>query len=190
MNSEEVLFRRNVGEGLAPPVRCEMSRRGSIRSPLLLERAFYLARSEGKPKLTREQMIAWFNQFRHGDPANREFQKRLIDTFVNAVHVFDDTHPSKSSFGKLLRNDLIRGQWYSCPATASRNGDSSERSSEGCKTREQRQPPFSRCLCSGKKRRTGASIKISKAGAALRKQSRPVAQGIGKYGRQPCFPML
>lgn len=33
-----------------------------------------------KPKLTREQMTAWFEQFRHGDPANREFQKRLIDT--------------------------------------------------------------------------------------------------------------
>ena len=38
-----------------------------------------------KTKLTREQMTAWFEQFRHGDPANREFQKRLIDTFVNAV---------------------------------------------------------------------------------------------------------
>ena len=43
-----------------------------------------------KPKLTREQMTVWFEQFRHGDPANREFQKRLIDTFVNAVYVFDD----------------------------------------------------------------------------------------------------
>ena len=35
-------------------------------------------------------MTAWFEQFRHGDPANRDFQKRLIDTFVNAVYVFDD----------------------------------------------------------------------------------------------------
>ena len=43
-----------------------------------------------KPKLTREQMTAWSEQFRHGDPTNREFQKRLIDTFVNAVYVFDD----------------------------------------------------------------------------------------------------
>ena len=43
-----------------------------------------------KPKLTREQMTAWFEQFRHGDPANRDFRKRLIDTFVNAVYVFDD----------------------------------------------------------------------------------------------------
>ena len=47
----------------------------------------------------------------------------------------------------------------------------------GVQTRARRQPPFSRCLGSGKKRRTGASIKISKAGAALRKQSRPVAEG-------------
>ena len=43
-----------------------------------------------KPKLTREQMTAWFEQFRHGDSENRDFQKRLIDTFVNSVYVFDD----------------------------------------------------------------------------------------------------
>ena len=43
-----------------------------------------------KPKLTREQMTAWFAQFRHGDSKNRDFQKRLIDTFVNSVYVFDD----------------------------------------------------------------------------------------------------
>jgi len=57
-------------------------------------------------------------------------------------------------------------------------------------TREQRQLPFSSCLGSGKKRRTGASIKISKAGAALRKQSRPENQGIGKHDRNLRFPML
>ena len=43
-----------------------------------------------KPKLTREQMMAWFEQFRHGDPASHEFQKRLIDMFVDAVYAFDD----------------------------------------------------------------------------------------------------
>ena len=32
--------------------------------------------------LTREQMTAWFEQFRHGDPASRDFQKRLIDTLA------------------------------------------------------------------------------------------------------------
>ena len=43
-----------------------------------------------KPKLTREYMEHWFSQFRYGDPNNREFQKRLIDTFVNAIFVYDD----------------------------------------------------------------------------------------------------
>jgi len=41
-------------------------------------------------------MTAWFEQFRHGDPANRDFQKRLIDTFVNAVYVFDDALSAKA----------------------------------------------------------------------------------------------
>ena len=35
-------------------------------------------------------MEHWFSQFRYGDPNDREFQKRLIDTFVNAVFVYDD----------------------------------------------------------------------------------------------------
>ena len=43
-----------------------------------------------KPKLTREYMEHWFSQFRYGDPNDREFQKRLIDTFVNVVFVYDD----------------------------------------------------------------------------------------------------
>ena len=35
-------------------------------------------------------MEHWFSQFRYGDLNDREFQKRLIDTFVNAVFVYDD----------------------------------------------------------------------------------------------------
>ena len=40
-------------------------------------------------------------------------------------------------------------------------------------TREQRQLPFSSCLGSGKKRRTGASIKISKAGRLCANRAAP-----------------
>jgi len=43
-----------------------------------------------KPKLTRDYMEHWFSQFRYGDPNDREFQKRLVDTFVNSVYVYDD----------------------------------------------------------------------------------------------------
>ena len=35
-------------------------------------------------------MEHWFSQFRGGSPDDRTFQKRLIDTFVNAVYVYDD----------------------------------------------------------------------------------------------------
>lgn len=50
-----------------------------------------IARAElQKPKLTREYMEHWFSQFRGGSPDDRTFRKRLIDTFVNAVYVYDD----------------------------------------------------------------------------------------------------
>ena len=74
------------------------------------------------------------------------------------------SHPSKSSFGKLPRNDLVRGQWYSCPATTERNGGSSERSSEGCKTRERCQPPFSRCHAPGRSVEQEQTSKFQKQG--------------------------
>ncbi|WP_276647836.1 hypothetical protein, partial [Trichococcus flocculiformis] len=35
----------------------------------------------------------------------------------------------KDSSGTLFRNDLVNLQWYACPATATRNGGSPERSS-------------------------------------------------------------
>ena len=43
-----------------------------------------------KPKLTREYMECWFSQFKCGDPNSNEYRKRLIDSFVNSVYVFDD----------------------------------------------------------------------------------------------------
>ena len=43
-----------------------------------------------KPKLTKAQIIAWIEQFRYGDKESVEYQKRVIDSFVNAVYVFDD----------------------------------------------------------------------------------------------------
>lgn len=55
------------------------------------ELSLSIARAElQKPKLTRAYMEHWFSQFRGGSPDNHTFQKRLIDTFVNAVYVYDD----------------------------------------------------------------------------------------------------
>ena len=43
-----------------------------------------------KPPITREQILFWFDQFRHGDPADIAFQEKGIDCFVNSIYLFDD----------------------------------------------------------------------------------------------------
>ena len=43
-----------------------------------------------KPPITREQILFWFDHFRHGDPKDPAFQQQVIDCFVNAVYLFDD----------------------------------------------------------------------------------------------------
>ena len=35
-------------------------------------------------------MECWFSQFKCGDQNSNEYRKRLIDSFVNSVYVFDD----------------------------------------------------------------------------------------------------
>ena len=37
-----------------------------------------------KPKYTKEQIVRWIGQFKCGDVNSREYQKRIIDTFVNS----------------------------------------------------------------------------------------------------------
>ena len=43
-----------------------------------------------KPPITQEQILFWFDQFRHGDPADIAFQEKVIDCFVNSIYLFDD----------------------------------------------------------------------------------------------------
>jgi len=44
----------------------------------------------GMPDLNKEQIVFWISQFKNGNVNDVEYQKRIIDTFVNAVFVFDD----------------------------------------------------------------------------------------------------
>ena len=39
---------------------------------------------------TKSDYVKWLSSFRGGDPLSAEYQKRIIDAFVNAVYVFDD----------------------------------------------------------------------------------------------------
>ncbi|MBR4435669.1 MAG: recombinase family protein [Clostridia bacterium] len=44
----------------------------------------------GKPMLTKEQIVFWFHRFRKLNPKKLEHRRRLIDSFVNAVYLYDD----------------------------------------------------------------------------------------------------
>ena len=43
-----------------------------------------------KPRITAEQVRYWLCRFRTLDPTKEEHRQRLIDSFVNAVYVYDD----------------------------------------------------------------------------------------------------
>ena len=43
-----------------------------------------------KPMLTKEQIVFWFHRFRKLNPKKLEHRRRLIDSFVNAVYLYDD----------------------------------------------------------------------------------------------------
>lgn len=43
-----------------------------------------------KPMLSRDQIVFWFHRFRKLDAKKLEHRRRLIDSFVNAIFLYDD----------------------------------------------------------------------------------------------------
>lgn len=43
-----------------------------------------------RPKYSKEHIINWISRFKNGNPNDKEYQRQIIDTFVNSVYVFDD----------------------------------------------------------------------------------------------------
>jgi len=43
-----------------------------------------------RPRYTKEQIISWIGRFKYGNADDPEYQKQIIDTFINAIFVFDD----------------------------------------------------------------------------------------------------
>ena len=41
-------------------------------------------------KLTHDQIVAWLKSVCRGDPADVDFQRKIIETFINSVYVSDD----------------------------------------------------------------------------------------------------
>ena len=43
-----------------------------------------------KPKYTKEQIVSWINRFKYGNVDDIEYLRQIIDTFINAIYVYDD----------------------------------------------------------------------------------------------------
>lgn len=41
-------------------------------------------------RLTEKEALSWLKTFCDGDPSDNDFRRRLVDTFINAVYVYDD----------------------------------------------------------------------------------------------------
>ena len=46
-----------------------------------------------RPKYTKQQIVEWISsQFKHGDPNDLNYQKQIIDIFLNSIYVYDDRY--------------------------------------------------------------------------------------------------
>ena len=43
-----------------------------------------------KPLLTKERIIYWLQSFKNGDINDMEYKRKIIDTLVNSVYVYDE----------------------------------------------------------------------------------------------------
>lgn len=43
-----------------------------------------------RPVYTKENIVAWINQFKGGNVDDAEYQKQIIDIFLNSIYVYDD----------------------------------------------------------------------------------------------------
>ena len=59
-----------------------------------------------KPCLTKEHIIYWLSSFRNGDIDDIEYQRRIIDTLVNSVYVYDNGEKGR----KILITFNLSGQ--------------------------------------------------------------------------------
>ena len=43
-----------------------------------------------KPKLTKEQILFWIYKFRKLNPKRLDHRRRLVNSFVNSIYLYDD----------------------------------------------------------------------------------------------------
>ena len=72
---------------LTPSTKTRLEELESQRESL---KASILQAELEKPKYTKEQIVSWINRFKHGNVDDIEYQRQIIDTFINAIYVYDD----------------------------------------------------------------------------------------------------
>ncbi len=43
-----------------------------------------------RPKYTKDEMVRWISQFKHGDVDSVDYQRQIIDIFINCIRLYDD----------------------------------------------------------------------------------------------------
>lgn len=66
-----------------------------------------------KPLLTKDHIVYWLLSFKSGDIQDTEYQRRVIDTLVNSVYVYDDGDKGR----KLVLTFNVSGQNTQYPNT-------------------------------------------------------------------------
>lgn len=65
-----------------------------------------------RPKYSREDIVEWISRFKYGDPNNTEYQRQIIDIFLNSIYVFDDklvfTYNYKNGTQTVTIEDILQ----------------------------------------------------------------------------------
>ena len=49
-----------------------------------------LQRRMERPKYTKEEIVRWIGRYKFGNIDDKDYQKEIIDTFLNSIYVYDD----------------------------------------------------------------------------------------------------
>ena len=63
-----------------------------------------------RPQYSREDIVVWISRFKYGDPNNKEYQRQVINIFLNSIYVFDDrlvfTYNYKNDTQTVMLEDI------------------------------------------------------------------------------------
>ena len=43
-----------------------------------------------RPKYSKEEIVQWISRYKYGNIDDKDYQKEIIDTFLNSIYVYDD----------------------------------------------------------------------------------------------------